>query len=124
MTTTQLHTDLLTELRQARRADPARGWVHGQRLQGIAGNRYGARLGELRDAGWHITSKKASGGGGWNEYRLESFERGSGRSPRVSFDLPMRLIRQLAAGHLSQEVIAEARRLAPAEQASLFGGAA
>jgi len=113
--------DILDDLRHARRRDPLRGWVHGQMLSGIGGNRYGARLDELRAEGYVIESKSA-GSGGWKLYRLGNPERQARREKRTSFDLPLHLIRQLAAGNLPQEVVAEARRLCPAEQVGLFGG--
>lgn len=116
-----LSRDILTALREARLHHPDYPWVHGQRLQGIAGIRYGARLDELRSAGWQISSVAAPGSsGGWHQYRLDSLERVAPREARVRFDLTMSEIRQLAAGRLPESVIEEAKRIAPYEQVGLF----
>lgn len=119
MKLTRAHRAILEDLRRAYRRDPSSAWVHSQVLQSEGGKRISARIGELLDMGWQITSRTISGNGG-AEYRLESLDLGPPREARVSFDLPRDLIRRLARGELPQEVIDEARRVCPAEQRALF----
>ena len=111
------HMRLIEVMREEKAKDPWRGWVHGQRLAGIAGNRYGARLNELRDDGWQIEKKAAPGG--WYMYRLTALDRGSRREPRVRFDLRASDIAALARGEITDTVRQEAQRMYP-PQRSLF----
>jgi len=82
------------------------GWICGSELEAIGGNRYGARLDELRALGAQIESKP--GARTWHLYRLTGWA--APRAPRRRFDLPDRLLRALAGGELPAEVIADARR--------------
>ncbi|HUW17256.1 MAG TPA: hypothetical protein VMW94_09285, partial [Actinomycetes bacterium] len=65
-------------------------WHHWEELE-VGGNRYGARISELRDAGWRITSRPLPTGG--SRYRLVSQVCGEGRSPRVKVFLSPRAVR-------------------------------
>lgn len=128
LTYTDVHHQILDVLKAAKRSDPLRGWVHGHRIEGIAGRRFGARLDELRRDGWHITGKGAGGRGPSWVYRLERLERQQAREKRWSFDLVPDLVKALARGELPEEVIQAAKQVrakhAQSEQRDMFGGAA
>ena len=64
-------------------------WHSHRELAHIGGNRYGARLGELRRLGYLIASRDIADGHG-KRYRLEALEPGARRAKRVKMLLSER----------------------------------
>jgi hypothetical protein len=82
-------------------------WVSGEALEPLGGNRYGARIDELRALGALIESRP--GPGEWHLYCLTGW--GEPRVPRRRFDLTDEQLRALAAGVLPDSVTEDARRV-------------
>ena len=83
-------------------------WVSGSALESLGGNRYGARLDELRAMGAQIVSR-SEGSNPFKSYRLVGW--GEERKVRRRFDLTEDQLRDLARGILPETVINEAQQV-------------
>lgn len=58
-------------------------WHSWRELRRVGGVRYGARVGELRDEGYHVESRKSALTEDGKDYRLKWLAPGGVREPRV-----------------------------------------